>query len=150
MALEFYKHFISRTYFLRLVLAIILVFATYNPHLSYFHWLVHSIKSYESVEDLIFPVFIGIAITIGWIIFLRETFRALGRIGVLLTFLLFTALFALLTSWFIGWELITTNLTLVQYILLTIIALVLGTGIYYQIFLRKLTGMRDVHDDIWD
>jgi hypothetical protein len=148
--LEFYKHFVLRTYFLRLTFAIVLVFITYNPHFSYLHWLVYSIKSCESAEDLILPIFIGIALTVSWVIFLRETFRALGRTGILLALLFFIALFALLTSWVIGWERITTSPILVQYIVLTIIALVLGTGIYYQIFLRKLTGMRDVHDDIWD
>jgi len=139
--------FTWKAYLLRLILAFILVFATYNPsHFSYFHWAIESFQSLITPEELIFPGFVGITILVGWVILLRATLRALGGWGIILTLIFFVALFALIIHWFIGWEHTETNFKAVQYILLSILSFVLGTGVSYQIFLIRLSGVRDIQD----
>lgn len=67
---------------LRLLFALVLVFATFNPSgYSYYHWLRDTLPGYS-----VLLIFAGVVLLIGWTIFLRATTRSLGAFGLILAF----------------------------------------------------------------
>ncbi|RMD68196.1 MAG: hypothetical protein D6819_09970 [Gammaproteobacteria bacterium] len=128
--------FTWRGFLVRFLAALFLVFATYNPEgYSYIHWVMT--KPYFSPEK----VFAGIALLIGWLIFLRATLLSLGRIGLLLALAFFGTLVWLFISW--GW--ITPNSPKVFiYLSLVILAAVLAIGVSWSFIRRRLTGTIEV------
>ncbi len=124
---------------LRFLFAAILVFATYNPEgYSYFSWVVDNFPA-VTLEQ----AFIGTLLTIGWVIFLRATFRSLGAIGLILAGTLFGLLFALLFKW--GWLSLETS-KLVTYIAQVLIAVILALGMSWSHIRRRLAGQMDMDD----
>jgi uncharacterized membrane-anchored protein len=129
-------------FFIRLIVALFLVFATYNPSgYSWVHWLQHS-------ENKIDPLIIvaGVLLLIGWVIFLRATARSLGFIGSLLVLLLFGSMLWAMVSY--GW-LSLDNPSTISWVALTLLALLLAIGISWSHIRRRLTGQLDV-DDVED
>ena len=130
---------------IRFIIAIILVFATYNPlEFSYFHWL----KSYFS-EDGEFPVnlplmvFAGVVLLIGWTIYLRATLRSLGVLGLVLA----SAFFATLLWLVIDNGIVSTeNTDLLTNLVLGILAGVLAVGMSWSHIRRRISGQADVDD----
>jgi hypothetical protein len=61
---------------LRLALALALVFATYNPWLSFTHWVVA--HDWEMTPP---KAFLGVVLTIGWVFVFTSAWRSLGVIG---------------------------------------------------------------------
>ncbi|MDJ0834392.1 MAG: DUF6524 family protein [Gammaproteobacteria bacterium] len=124
---------------LRFMFAAILVFATYNPEgYSYFAWVRENFPS-VTLEQ----AFVGTLLTIGWIIFLRATFRSLGIIGLILAFTLFGLLFALLFKW--GWLSLEMS-RLVTYIAEVLLAVILALGMSWSHIRRRLAGQMDMDD----
>ena len=130
---------------LRFVIALLLVFATYNPfEKSYFHWL----KSYlypttEASMSLPLLVLAGIVLVIGWTVYLRATMRSLGIFGLVLAAAFFGALLWLA----IDFQLVSlANTKLVITLILIIFAGVLATGISWSHIRRRITGQTDVDD----
>ncbi len=124
---------------LRFLFAVILVFATYNPEgYSFFHWATNF-----SQERFLEMAFVGTLLTIGWVIFLRATFRSLGAIGLILAGTLFGLLFALLFKW--GWLSLETS-KLVTYIAQVLIAVILALGMSWSHIRRRLAGQMDMDD----
>jgi hypothetical protein len=134
--------FSFQSYLIRLFLAILLVFSTYNPtgH-SYIHWILREM----SFEHLIFKLFIGMVVLIGWIVFLRATMLSLGKIGLILTIGFFGILFWLIVDLLQNW-IPLQGLTFIQYFLLLIISFVLATGMSWSHVRKRLTGQVDVDD----
>lgn len=129
-------------FFIRLIVALFLVFATYNPSgYSWVHWLQHS-------ENKIDPLIIvaGVLLLIGWVIFLRATARSLGFVGSLLVLLLFGSMLWAMVSY--GW-LSLDNPSTISWVALTLLALLLAIGISWSHIRRRLTGQIDV-DDVED
>lgn len=124
----------------RLLLAAVLVFATYNPsgH-SYWHWLRQSLPG--GVDALV--VFTGVVLAIGWTIYLRATLRSLGGLGLVLTTAFFTALLWLLADW--GVLPIDDRRTVIWLGELVLTA-VLAVGLGWSLVQRRLTGQVDVDD----
>jgi hypothetical protein len=126
-------------YLVRLVAALILVFATYNPSgYSFFHW---ARDTFPAIDPLV--VLAGVLLLIGWVIFIRATLRSLGAIGIILA----TALFGTLV-WLVidrGW-LSPDNVNLMLYIGLFILSAILATGMSWSHIRRRLTGQLDVDD----
>ena len=57
------------SYLARLVAALVLVFATYNPSgYSYYHWFEHSLSDFNPLVALA-----GVVLLIGWVMFIRAT-----------------------------------------------------------------------------
>lgn len=129
-------------FFVRLLVAIFLVFATYNPSgYSWVHWLQNS-------ENKLNPILVvsAILLLIGWVIFLRATARSLGFIGSLLVLALFgTMLWAMV---YYGW-LSLDNPTTVGYVALVLLSALLAIGISWSHIRRRMTGQLDV-DDVTD
>jgi hypothetical protein len=124
---------------LRFIVAVVLVFSTYNPsEYSYYHWFRDMLPE---INPLV--IFAGVVLLIGWTIFLRATFRSLGAFGLLLAFAFFGTLIWLL----IFWDIVPVDsITTLTYILLVVISGILATGISWSHIRRRMTGQVDVDE----
>lgn len=123
----------------RWIFALALVLGTYNPtEYSYFSWVLSEGASFEPIITGV-----GIALLIGWIIYLRATFMSLGWLGVILG----TALFACLIWLFIdlGWLSLDSPGAL-TWVVLVLLSLILATGMSWSHVRRRLTGQFDVDE----
>lgn len=130
---------------IRFVIALGLVFFTYNPQgWSYFHWVQSYLSSAaDSNTSLPLLVFAGVVLTIAWAIYIRATMRSLGLIGLILAVAFFAALFWLIVDFGlipVGNPTVLINLALV------IFSGVLAVGISWSHMRRKITGQSDVDD----
>lgn len=125
-------------FLLRLLAAIVLVFATYNPEYSYFHWFRDMLPE---INPLV--IFSGVILLIGWTIFLRATFRSLGAFGLLLAAAFFATLIWLLIYW--NWVAVD-NVTTMTYLIEIILCGVLAVGISWSHIRRRMTGQVDVDE----
>jgi len=124
---------------IRFSIALILVFATYNPSgYSFYDWVLQ-----ENSGNIAFKIFIGVVILIGWAIYIRATRRSLGMIGIALAIAFFGALL---------WVLIDLNIipadtaTAITYITLFILGCLLATGMCWSHIRRRMTGQLDVDE----
>lgn len=130
-------------YFLRLLLALVVVFATYNPEgFSFFHWVRdHALDSGTQMRAIM--ALVGMLIVIGWVIFIRATFRSLGAFGTILAIGFFGALI---------WVVLTLlpiprdNIKLIVYLIQFGLAGVLSAGLSWSHVRRRLTGQLDVDE----
>lgn len=126
-------------FFLRLIFSLLLVFATYNPTgYSFFHWV------YPLTEIQIpLKILAGLVLVIFYAIFLRATFRSIGLIGVFFA----AALSATLIWLFVdqGWLTLENDATM-QWILLSIVGVIMGIGISWSHVRKRLTGQFDTDD----
>ena len=133
------KSFNAGSFLVRLIIAVALVFATYNPSgYSWYHWLV---KSNFAVDPMI--ILSGIVLLIVWIIFLRATFRSLGPAGTLLA----AAFFGVIVWALIYYKWLSLdNVTAMQYVILLVLSAILATGMSWSHIRRRMTGQLDVDD----
>jgi hypothetical protein len=123
----------------RLVAALILVFATYNPSgYSYFHWVEQSLSEFDPLV-----AFAGVVLLIGWVMFIRATARSLGLFGILLASAFFGTLLWLVIDR--GW-LAADNLQLITYIVLVLLSAILAVGMSWSHIRRRLSGQLDVDE----
>ncbi|MGB5199180.1 MAG: DUF6524 family protein [Sedimenticolaceae bacterium] len=123
----------------RLVAALVLVFATYNPSgYSYFHWVEQSLPGFDPLV-----AFAGVVLLIGWVMFIRATARSLGLLGILLAAGFFGTLLWLVIDR--GW-LAADNLQLITYIVLVLLSAILAVGMSWSHIRRRLTGQIDVDE----
>ncbi len=123
----------------RLVAALVLVFATYNPSgNSYFHWVEQSLPDFDPLV-----AFAGVVLLIGWVMFIRATARSLGLLGILLAAGFFGTLLWLIIDR--GW-LAADNLQLITYIVLVLLSAILAVGMSWSHIRRRLTGQIDVDE----
>jgi hypothetical protein len=122
---------------LRFGAALLLVLLTFNPSgFSYFHWLR------EALPDVTPPtVLLGIALLIGWVVFLRATMRSLGVGGVLLA-LAFFGVLVWSVVWY-GW-LSLDDTGALTWVALIVIAAILSMGLSWSHIRRRLSGQADV------
>ena len=129
-------------FLLRLVAAMALVFATYNPsQYSWFHWVNNAADRFDPLI-----LFSGVVLLIGWVIYLRATARSLGIFGIMLALAFVATLIWVLVDFGL---LSLSNPTFFHYILLFILSLVLATGMSWSHIRRRMTGQLDV-DDVED
>lgn len=122
----------------RFIAATFLVFATYNPSgYSYTHWVIN--RGDSSLPLLLIA---GIALLIGWIIFLRATMRSLGLLGVCLLL----ALLACFVWLAIDFNIVSLGSQVFVYIMLVICASTLAIGMSWSHIRRRMTGQTDVDD----
>lgn len=134
-----YRSFNFSSFLIRWVLALVLVFATYNPSgYSWYHWL-------QGAENKLNPMIAlaAVVLIIGWVIYLRATTRSLGVIGTVLA----VAFFGTLVWALIHYNLISLdNTTVLTYIVLLILSAVMGIGLSWSHIRRRLSGQLDVDD----
>jgi hypothetical protein len=123
----------------RFAIALILVFATWNPSgFSYLDWALANWSAYPPVV-----VFFGIVLIICWVIFLRATIRSLGPIGLTLAAALSGSIIWLIVYFGLV-EL--ANRRAMAWILLVLIAAVLAAGMSWSHLRRRWAGQADVDD----
>jgi len=125
----------------RLLAALVLVFATYNPsgHSAY-HWVSSAIakSDFGPLHLLLVALLL-----IGWVIYWIATWRALGTVGVSLAGLVLSAIIWLLFD--IG-LLKSHSVSAITWISLVCLALVLTIGVSWSHVWRRLTGQINVED----
>lgn len=127
---------------IRFVFALLLVACTYNPTgYSYFHWFKAAASDFTPLLGLG-----GIALIIGWVIYIRATFRSLGLIGLILAALFFAFLIWLLID--LG-VLSMDSVSALTWVVLILLAAVLCIGMSWSHIRRRMSGQVDT-DDVGD
>lgn len=125
--------------FLRFIFAIFLVLLTYNPTgYSYFHWFYHSLDNFTP-----YIAIAGVALVIGWVLYVRATLESLGLMGLLLAGIFFGCLVWLFVYW--GW-LSLTNVSAMTWVIEIILAALLAIGMSWSHIHRRMTGQVDVDE----
>ncbi len=126
-------------FLLRLIAAIVLVLCTFNPTgYSYVHWVSTVFPHITPVQAIV-----GIALLVGWIVYLTATMRSIGFIGVGIALAFFAAVVWLIASW--GW-LDPHNATAMTWVVLVVSATILAVGMSWSHIRRRLTGQADVDE----
>ncbi len=130
---------------IRFIVALVLVFCTYNPHgYSYFDWVQSFLNPVgEDKTSLPLLLLAGIVLIIVWTIYIRATMRSLGMFGLILA----VAFFAVLLWLVIAFGLVSIeNTTVITDLILVVFSGVLATGITWSHMRRRITGQSDVDD----
>jgi hypothetical protein len=131
--------FTFRDFFGRLVAALILVFATFNPSgYSYSHWVAHDFPKLTALQAVA-----GVLLLIAWIMFVRATLKSIGILGVGLVAVLFAALTWLAIS--MGWLALGSRHA-IGWIALVALSVTLALGMSWSFVNRRLTGQIDVDE----
>ena len=123
----------------RWVFALALVLGTYNPtDYSYISWIMSEGVSFGPIVALV-----GVALLIGWIIFLRATFMSMGWLGIILGAAFFGCIIWLLVD--VEWLSLDSPGAL-AWVALVLMSLILAIGMSWSHIRRRLTGQFDVDD----
>ncbi len=126
-------------FLIRLLAALVLVFASYNPEgYSYYHWALMDFSQFSVPKG-----FIGVVLLIGWTILLRATFKSLGPFGIILALAFFGLLIWLILDWL---SIATDNFQVLSYISELVIVGILGAGVSWSHIRRRITGQLDTGD----
>lgn len=124
---------------LRFIFAVLLVFLTFNPSgYSYFHWVKQVLPDINPYVALA-----GLALLIGWVIYLRATLRSLGIIGIFLIAAVCACIIWMFYYW--GW-LTKESSNALAWIILTFQSLLLAVGMSWSHIRRRLSGQVDMDD----
>ena len=119
--------------------ALVLVMATYNP--TKWNLVRWGMDNYTS--NLLVVVLVTLVVLLGWIIYIRATFRSIGPVGIFLVLALVGALVWVFYDQ--GW-LDIGNATAMTWIGLIALSFVLGIGMTWSIIRRAISGQLDVDD----
>lgn len=125
-------------FIVRLIVALVLVFGTFNPSgYSFYHWAL------AEGGSMPLKFVAGIVIVIVYIVYLRATWRSIGPIGLVLAAGLFGGIIWAL----IDFDLIdTAKPTVMTYLLLVLISLVMAVGLSWSHVRRRVSGQSDIDD----
>ncbi|MBT4046556.1 MAG: hypothetical protein HOK21_25760 [Rhodospirillaceae bacterium] len=127
------------SFLLRWIIALVLVFATFNPtDYSFYRWVLPM-----DGESLPLKALAGILLLIVYVIYFRATWRSIGPIGVGLAAALLAALI------WVSIDLGLLNLaqpTIMTWILLFAFATILAVGISWSHIRRRISGQADIDD----
>ena len=131
------------SFLLRWLVALVLVFATFNPtDYSYYRWVAGMDAGMDG-GNLALKALAGVALLILYVIYLRATWRSIGPIGVSLATAFLGALI---------WVTIDLGLldlerpTIVTWVLLFALATILAIGISWSHVRRRVSGQADMDD----
>lgn len=133
------QNFSWASFAIRCAFAFVLVFITFNPTgYSYFHWVKNTLPTFTPYIALA-----GIALVIGWAIFIRATLRSLGPVGIILAVLLQACLVWLFIDlgWF-DWK----DMNVMAWIGLLITSMILAVGMSWSHIRRRISGQVDTDD----
>ena len=121
----------------RYLIALILVFVTYNPSTySWVHWL-------NSDAAMVYKVGSGVILLIGWVMYLRATWNSLGAIGTLLAAAFFGVMIWLLIEW--GF-LTLADTSIIVWAVEFILSGVLAIGMSWSHIRRRISGQYDTDE----
>jgi Family of unknown function (DUF6524) len=128
---------------LRVLGAILLVYATFNPtgH-SFFHWALAPMVGMGPAAggSAALKFLAGVVLLIGWVVVLQATRRSIGLIGAGLALALCGGLIWLLVEQHV---VSPTGSAAIAHIALLAVGLVLGVGMSWSLLSRRLTGQVD-------
>jgi hypothetical protein len=125
--------------FLRFLFALLLVMLTYNPSgTSYVHWVYQNLDMTSPYQ-----VISGVALLIGWGIYLKATMNSLGFIGIVAAGALLGCLLWLLIYWGL---LSIGNATAMTWVIELLLAVMLTIGMCWSHITRRLSGQLDVDE----
>jgi Family of unknown function (DUF6524) len=120
----------------RIVLALLLVLATFNPTgYSLFHWITAPPVSVTPGKVLAL-----IALAIGWVVCLRTAFIAMGKMGLLLGI----ALFGVLVWFLVDHDLVSLSGSGIVWVALVVVGILLGIGLSWSLLRARATGQVEV------
>ena len=126
-------------FLIRFVMALVLVFGTYNPSgYSWYHWFIRAADRFDPVLT-----FAAVVLLIGWVVYVRSTLRSLGEIGTILAVAFFAALTWVMIGY--GW-LSLDNPTIFTWVVLTMLAAIMATGMSWSHIRRRMSGQLDVDE----
>jgi len=126
-------------FLLRLIAALVLVFASYNPEgYSYYDWALVDISQFSILKG-----FVGVVLLICWTILLRATIRSLGPFGIILALAFFGLLIWLIVDWL---AISTDDMRVISYIVELVIAGILSAGVSWSHIRRRVTGQLDTDE----
>lgn len=129
-------------FMVRLLAALLLVLATYNPTpYSYYDWVSGALGA-GSLGALHF--FLGVLLVIGWTIFAVASLKSLGPIGLALGAAFFATLVWLLIDFGI---LALESAQTISWVVLLCLAGLLAIGVSWSHIWRRLTGQLEVDED---
>jgi hypothetical protein len=128
-------------FFLRLLAALAVVLLTFNPSgFSFFHWTRDAFLG-SSLGPL--HALGGIALLIGWVLFVQATRQALGMLGVALV----AGLFAVLVWMLFFYDVVKSgSATSITWIVLIGVAVVLTVGMSWGHLRRRMSGQATVDE----
>ncbi len=127
----------------RVVVALVLVLLTYNPSgYSFHHWVFGGGALGEGGLDAS-RAFLGALLLCAWVVYLRAAIASLGWLGVGLSVLVIASAVWLLAQQ--GW-LDPSQPKTAAWIALVALGLVLGVGLGWSQWRRRLTGQVDVEE----
>lgn len=127
----------------RWALAIVLVFATFNPsgH-SYYHWIAEAFSAEGSGLGAL-HYFLGVVLITGWTIYLVATQGSLGTAGiVILAALIGTGIWLLVDVGIINAD----STRAITWLALVALATLLAVGMSWSHIWRRLSGQIDVDE----
>lgn len=126
-------------FLIRFVAGLTLVYSTYNPEgYSYYHWVINNFPAISALQG-----FLGVLLLVGWAMYIRAALRSLGIVGLTLA----TAFFGTLLWLVVDVGLIPVdNIRAITYLVLTLLALVLSTGLSWSHVRRRVSGQMDTDD----
>jgi len=127
------------SFFLRWLIAFVLLVATWNPTpWNFVRWVMDN-----GTANLPVTVLGGLLLLVGYIIYLRATLRSIGPLGAALVVALCAAvIWVLIYYGLLG----TQNADLNQWLAILVGSLVLGIGMSWSIFRRRISGQIDMDD----
>ncbi len=129
---------------LRLLLALLLVLATFNPTgVSWFHWVITPmVQAPTAALGTLNPykVLAGIVLAIGWVLYLQATQRSLGVLGAVLLMGVLGCLVWLFAYWGLFRP---ASSTAIAWIVLLVLSIVLGVGMSWSHVSRAMSGQVD-------
>ena len=136
--------FTVSSFFLRLLLALTIVLLTFNPSgFSFFDWARDAFLS-SHLGPL--HVLAGIALLIGWVLFVQATRQALGLFGILLV----GSLFAVLVWMLFFYDVVdSSSSATLTWIVLIGVSVILTVGMSWAHIRRRLSGQATV-DEVRD
>ncbi len=128
--------------FWRFLGAFVLLAATYNPtQFNYIHWVNNHWPA-----QMPLAIFLGLLLSVGFIVYVMSTLRSIGPLGVLLTGSIIGAGLWVLIDWGV---LSLQNSTLNTWLGLAALAVIMGLGLSWSILRQKLSGQATV-DEVQD
>jgi len=125
-------------FLVRLLAAVLLVFATYNPSgWSYVHWVRGA-----GGGPLPLKVLAGLALAAGWVFCVKATLRSLGHVGTALA----AAFFGVLIWLFVDLRGTDVEGATLAWIVLACLAATLAVGLSFSFVKRRVTGQVDDTD----
>ena len=129
--------FTFTSFLLRYLIALFLVFITYNPtEYSWVQWL-------NSDTAMVYKVASGIVLLIGWIMFLRATWNSLGAFGTVLAAAFFSVIIWLLVEWGL---LTLDNTSVIVWIVEFTFSGVLAVGMSWSHIRSRVSGQYDTDE----